>query len=435
MNMRGMKLQGGPLRAARAFVLLAIALAAMACGGRPGTGAASAASAAQPASPPAPQRVLLISLDGFRWDYVDRAPAVRLRELAARGVRADRMIPAFPSQTFPNHYTIVTGLTPEEHGIVANVMRDPALGLFHTSDVQAQREPRWWGGEPIWVTAEKQGRRAGSLFWPGSEARIDGVAPTWTRRYQHDLPHRDRTDGVLAWLALPADSAPAVITLYFSDTDDAGHWFGPDAVETDSAIARVDRAVGTLVDGVARLGLTDVVNMLIVADHGMAPVSRERVIVLDELIDLSTAEIVDWTPVAAIAPRAGDEERVYAALRGRHPHLQVYRKGEVPARYHFNDHPRITPIVAVADEGWSIASRAQVARWDSTGWTGGGAHGYDPELISMGAVFIAAGPGIAEGRRVPPFRNIHVYPLMAHLLGLVPARTSGSLDSVRAMLR
>jgi predicted AlkP superfamily pyrophosphatase or phosphodiesterase len=413
----------------------AVVLLAAACSG--GSGSASTPARATPAvaSGALAQRVLLISLDGFRWDYVDRAPAVRLRRLAARGVRADRLIPAFPSKTFPNHYTLVTGLTPEEHGIVANVMRDPELGLFRTSDVQAQRDPRWWGGEPIWVTAEKQGRRAGSFFWPGSETRIDGVGPTWYKRYQHDLPHRDRIDGVLEWLALPSDSAPAVITLYFSDTDDAGHRFGPAATETDSAIARVDRAIGTLVDGIARLGLTNVVNIIVVADHGMTPVSSARTILLDDYLDLSTVEIVDWTPVAAIAPRAGDEERVYQALRGRHPHLQVYRKGEVPARWHFNAHPRITPIVAVADEGWTITTRTALAQANAAGRTGGGAHGYDPELLSMGAVFIAAGPGIAEGRRVPAFRNIHVYPLMAHLLGLVPAPTSGSLDSVRAVLR
>lgn len=418
----------------RALVWVLV-LCAAACSGGSRSAAAPPRTGVPLASSEAAQRVLLISLDGFRWDYVDRAPAVRLRALAARGVRAERLIPAFPSKTFPNHYTLVTGLTPEEHGIVANVMRDPELGLFRTSDVQAQRDPRWWGGEPIWVTAEKQGRRAGSFFWPGSETKIDGIGPTWYKRYQHDLPHWDRTEGVLEWLALPPDSAPAVITLYFSDTDDAGHRFGPQAMETDSAIARVDRAIGTLVDGIARLGLTDVVNLIIVADHGMTPVSSARTILLDDYIDLSTVEIVDWTPVAAIAPRAGDEERVYQALRGKHPNLQVYRKGEVPARWHFNAHPRITPIVAVADEGWTITTRAALAQANAAGRTGGGAHGYDPALLSMGAVFIAAGPGIAEGRRVPAFRNIHVYPLMAHLLGLVPAPTSGSLDSVRAVLR
>ena len=379
-------------------------------------------------------RVLLISLDGFRADYVDRPNAVNLRRLAARGVRAERMIPAFPSKTFPNHYTIVTGLTPEHHGIVANAMRDSVLGIFRTSDTLAVGEPRWWGGEPIWVTAENQGRRAASYFWPGSEAAIKGVRPTWYERYDDSRPNAVRVQRVLEWLAMPQDSAPAMITLYFSDTDNAGHGFGPLAPQTDSAIAHVDAALGAIMDGVDRLGLRNVVNIIVVADHGMAESSGERVIVLDDYLDLRTVDIVDYTPVAAIAPRDGDVERVYRALADRHPHLQVYRKGEVPARLHFNAHPRITPIVAVADEAWTITDRATLTRRGRDDYSGG-QHGYDPELVSMGAVFVAAGPGIAEGRRVPPFRNVHVYALMARLLRLTPAATDGSIDSVRAILR
>jgi predicted AlkP superfamily pyrophosphatase or phosphodiesterase len=385
-------------------------------------------------------RVLLISLDGFRADYIQRPGAVRLRELAARGVRAERLVPVFPSKTFPNHYSIVTGLRPEQHGIVANAMQDSVLGAFRTSDSLAQRDARWWGGEPIWATAERQGHRAASLFWPGSEAPIGGRTQSWWSRYHHDLPRDERVRRALAWLALPADSAPAVITMYFPDLDDAGHAFGPASAEVDSAIAKADSAVGAIIDGIAQLGLEDNVNVIIVADHGMSATSRERVIVLDDYLDLSTVDVIDWTPVAAITPRAGDEERVYRALHGRHPRLQVFRKGEVPARWHFNAHPRITPIVAVADDGWTIMSRAQLGRALATDSaqrrTGaGGAHGYDPALSSMGAVFIAAGPGIARGRVVPAFSNIHVYSLMAHLLGLRPAPNAGTLDSVRRVIR
>jgi predicted AlkP superfamily pyrophosphatase or phosphodiesterase len=391
-----------------------------------------ALAACAPAPPP---RVLLVSLDGFRWDYLDRPAAVHLRALAARGVRAERMIPAFPSKTFPNHYTLVTGLTPEHHGIVANAIRDSVLGLFRTGDSVAQHEPRWFGGEPIWTTVERQGRRAASLFWPGSEAPIGGARQSWWRRYDHALPRAARVQQVLEWLALPADSAPAVITLYFSDTDDAGHRFAPHAPQVDSAIARVDSAVGALVAGVDALGLRDIVNVIVTADHGMAEIAGERVILLDDYLELRSVEIVDWNPVAAIAPRDGDTERVYRALAGKHPHLQVFRKGEVPARYHFNAHPRITPIVAVADEGWWITDRESLRRRGGPDAVTGATHGYDPDLSSMGAVFIAAGPGVAEGRVVPPFRNIHVYELMAALLRVRPAPNDGSLDSVRAMLR
>ena len=380
-------------------------------------------------------RVLLIGLDGFRADYLERPAALHLRALAARGVRADRMIPAFPSKTFPNHYSIVTGLAPEHHGIVANAMRDPALGLFRLSDRTAVQTSGWWGGEPIWVTAERQGRRAATYFWPGSEAAIGGVRPSWWYPYDGTRPNADRERQVLEWLALPPDSAPAFIALYFSDTDDAGHRYGPDAPQVDSAIARVDAAVGRLVAGIARLGLTDVVNVIVVADHGMAAVAPERTIVLDDYLDLTTVEIIDLNPVAMITPVDGDVDRVMRALHGRHPALSVYRRGETPSAFRFRTHPRITPIVAVADDGWSLVTRGARTREAAVQAVGGGAHGYDPRFPSMAALFVAAGPGIAVGRTVPAFQNIHVYPLMAELLRLRPAPTDGALDSVRTILR
>lgn len=402
---------------------------------------ALAFTACTPRSTPTPaprltRHVILISLDGFRADYMMRPAAVRLRAIAARGVRAERMIPVFPSKTFPNHYSIVTGLTAEHHGIVANAMRDALLGSFTLRDTIAQSEPRWWGGEPIWVTAESQGTRAASISWPGSEAAIKGVRPTWWQRYNHEESAASKIDKVMRFLQLPADSAPGIITLYFHDVDTDGHAYGPDAPETDAAIARVDSAVGAIEDGVARLGLRDRVTIVIVSDHGMAEVSGDRQIVLDDYLDVSTLDVIDWTPVGAVVPRDGNVERVYAALHGRHPHLQVYRRGEVPARWHFNDNSRITPLVLVADDGWTITSREFLRRRAERGTTRwGGAHGYDPELPSMGALFVAAGPGIAEGRVVAPFRNVHVYSLLTHLLGLRPASTDGTLDSVRTVLR
>lgn len=420
-----MRRWGGILRAALPIVVVACVV---------GCAPRSAEPVAAPADATA-QRVLLVSLDGFRWDYIQRKPAARLRELAARGVRAERMIPVFPSKTFPNHYSIVTGLYAEEHGIVANAIRDSVLGLFSLRDTLAQSESRWWGGEPIWVTAERQGVRAASSSWPGSEASIKGHWPSWWSRYWHDEPHAARIEKILGWLALPLDSAPRVITTYFHDVDSDSHAHGTDSWQTDSAIAKVDRAVGALMDGIAALGLEDVVNVIVVSDHGMTDTDSSRWIAFDDYIDMADVEIVDWTPVAAIAPKPGAEARVYEALRNAHPRMQVYRKGELPARWHFNDHPRITSIVAVADEGWTMSTRAMFARWVAQGRTGGATHGYDPALVSMGATFIAAGPGIARGRVVPPFQNVHVYPLMAHLLSLRPAQTSGSLDSVRAVLR
>ena len=399
------------------------------------TVALTACAGLRPTTPPAgpPQRVLLISLDGFRWDYIERPGAVRLRQLASVGVRAERLVPVFPSKTFPNHYTIVTGLYTEHHGIVANRMRDSVLGEFGMGDSPSVRDARWWGGEPIWVTAEKQGVRTAPYLWPGVEAPIGGVRPRWYIKFDGTTTRAQRVEAVLRYLAIPGDTTPRFVTEYFNDLDNAGHGYGPSSPQADSAIARVDSAVGALVDGIARLGLADRVNVIVVADHGMAPLARDRAIYLDDYVSMDSLDVIDWTPVADIAPKAGHAAYVFSHLAGANAHLAVYRKGTLPARFVFNNHPHITPIVALADEGWKITTHERANRSPATAW--GGDHGFDPQLKSMGAIFVAAGPAFRRGVVVPPFQNIHLYALMARILGITPVNTDGSLDSVRALLR
>jgi predicted AlkP superfamily pyrophosphatase or phosphodiesterase len=391
-------------------------------------------SSARTAPVPDPARtVVLISLDGFRWDYLDRPEAVRLRELAARGVRAERLVPSFPSKTFPNHYTLVTGLHPENHGIAANVMLDPVLGRFQTGNDPAVRDARWFGGEPIWVTAEKQGVRTAAYFWPGSEAPVGGLFPHWYYRFDAGTARDTRVRRVLEWLAMPDSSRPRLIAVYFSEVDTDGHRFGPDSPEVNAAIARVDSVVGAIIDGIAQQGRTSQVNVMVVADHGMTAVTAERVVALDDYVSLDSLDVGDWNPVATIIPKPGRETYVYRALRGAHAHLQVYRKGELPPHLHYNTGARVTPIVAIADEGWSIGTRATLAKMERGRITG--AHGYDNTLPSMGALFVAAGPSFRRGVTVPAFSNVHIYPLLAQLLQVKPAVTDGSLDSVRTLLR
>jgi len=381
----------------------------------------------------APARhLLLISFDGFRADYIGRPAAKRLRELAARGVRAERLRPAFPTKTYPNHYTIVTGLYPAHHGIVANTIWDSSLGGFDMRDDPAVRDARWWWGEPIWVTAEKQGMRAASYFWPGSDAAIDGVRPHWYYQWDARVSRAERVRKVLEWLAMPADSAPRMITTYFAETDGAGHNYGPGAPQVDSAIAQVDSVLGALVDGIARLGLTDAVDLMVVSDHGMAPARGANAIALDDFVSLDSLRVVDWTPVTAIIPKAGAEAYVYDRLHGAHPKFDVWRKAELPPRFHY-DGARIAPIIGLAAEGWIVSSRARLAK--SPPRVNGGEHGYDNDLPSMQALFVAAGPSFRRGSTVTSLDIIHLYPLMAQILGLRPAKTDGSLDSVRALLR
>jgi predicted AlkP superfamily pyrophosphatase or phosphodiesterase len=383
-----------------------------------------------PRSPAAaPRTVVLISLDGFRWDYLGRPEARRLRELAARGVRAERMIPSFPTKTFPNHYTLVTGLYPEDHGIAANNMRDSALGVFATGPNPAARDGRWYRGEPIWVTAEQQGVRSAAFFWPGSEAQIGGVRPHWYHRFDDTTSRATRVQQVLQWLQMPAGDAPRLIAAYFADVDTDGHRYGPDAPQTHEAIARVDSAVGAIMDGIDALRARDRIDVIVVSDHGMTEIAPERFIALDALVAMDSLDVTDWSPNASIVPKPGREAYVLRALTNAHPHLRVYRKADLPARLHYSSGDRVAPIIAVADNGWSIGTRSYGVPPER------GAHGYDNLEPDMAAIFIAAGPGLARGRTIPAFTNVHLYPLLAHLLQLTPARTSGSLDSLRAALR
>jgi predicted AlkP superfamily pyrophosphatase or phosphodiesterase len=369
--------------------------------------------------------VVLVSFDGWRWDYLDKADAPNLRALAARGVRAESLIPAFPSKTFPNHYTIVTGLYPEHHGITSNTMVDQEIGERFSMSAATARDRRWWGGEPLWATAVRQGRRATSMFWPGSDVEIGGVRPNEWRVYDGAFPNESRVEQVLAWLSEPAARRPSFITLYFSDVDTAGHDYGPSAPETFAAARRLDTHLGVLIEGIRARGLDDTVTLIVVSDHGMSQLSPDRRIFLDDYLDPLTIDIVDWSPVAQLWPRSGSPDVIYRALHGRHPALKVYRKQEMPTELHFSAHPRIAPVLALADDGWAITTRDRFAQQQAQRRVQAGDHGYSPAERSMHGLFIAAGPTLRRGVVVPAFENIHLYEFMCRILGLKPATNDG----------
>lgn len=383
--------------------------------------------------PPVEPTVVLISIDGFRHDYLERYAPPTLSAIARAGVRAKALIPAFPTKTFPNHYTAVTGLYPAHHGIIANNMYDPAMGAyFSLSRRDAVADARWWGGEPIWVTAEKQGQRAATLFWPGSEAAIGGVRPSYWLPYEHGMPGAERIDQVLAWLDLPAGERPTFLTLYFSDVDEAGHDHGPESAETGAAVAAVDRHLARLVEGLEARGLRDEVNLVLISDHGMAATSPERLIVLDDYIDPDAAQIVDLNPVLMLNPKPGQEDLLYEGLK-RAPHLSVYRRDEVPEPLHFRGHPRIPALIAIADEGWTITTRSAVARGLER--FHGGNHGYVPDAPSMGGLFVADGPAFRDSLEIGPFDIVHLYNLLAAVLRLEPAPNDGGTGLLGTVLR
>lgn len=411
-----------PLRTLATLVLASLLLAACAHAPRP---------VAAPA-PPVP--VILISLDGFHPDYLRRGLSPTLQALADDGARARWMNPSYPTKTFPNHYTLVTGLRPDRHGIVHNSMTDVRLGRFETRDRDAVEDGRWWGGEPIWNTARRAGLRTASMFWVGSEARIGGLQPDHWSRFDYGVDHDARIDRVLGWLDLPASERPHLITLYFEHTDVVGHTHGPASAQTDAAIAEVDRALARLRAGLRDRGPGGQVNLIVVSDHGMAEISPDRVIVLDDLLPLDAVTTVTLGEIVGLQPRPGRETETRRALLPQpHDHLRCWQRESLPAHWHYGRHPRVPPIVCQADEGWLVMTRRGFERWRDQ--LNRGAHGYAPESPSMRALFIAHGPAFRRGVELPPFDNIHVYPLLAHLLGIAPAENDGDFAVLAPALR
>ena len=386
-------------------------------------------------NPPPP--LILISFDGFRWDYRTMYSAPNINRLAAGGVSAD-LIPSYPSKTSPNHYSIVTGLYPGHHGIVANTIKDPPTGRrLSMSNSIENGDAMWWGGEPIWRTAQRAGQISAAMFWPGSEAPIDGHRPNFWAPFDSTLPASARVDRVLAWLDLPVSQRPAFLTLYFSDVDAAGHNNGPNSEAVRSAVRRADGYLARLLRGLERRRLTDKVNIVIVSDHGMAETSTNRVVVLDDYISVDDAEVIDINPTLGLFPKAGREEAIYTALANAHPRLKIYRKAETPESWYYRDHPRIPPIVGVVDEGWQVLPRATLRERVTRGQTGPrGEHGYDPgEAISMRGIFVASGPAFKSGVVLPAFNNVHIYDVLAQVLGLTPAKNDGDPAVAQAMLK
>lgn len=396
-----------------------------------------------PAVAPAPMEqrapvTILVSIDGFRSDYLNRGVTPNLTRLATGGVTAP-MHPSFPSKTFPNHWTLVTGLYPDHHGITANKMEDAArpdeVFTMQTDD------PFWWSSAPpIWVDAEKAGIRSGTEFWPGSNVAYGatkasewphtmtgGTRPSDWAQFNQVITGEQRVNAVLDWLRRPAAIRPRLVALYFDTVDTAGHSYGPDDKRTTDAVADIDRTIGQLVDGLAALGQP--ANLVIVADHGMAQTSSARTVLLGQYIAADDAHVVETGPYASLAPAPGRAAVVEKALLGKHEHFECWRKAEIPARFHYGTNPRIPPIFCLAETGWEIIDKAPKRE------KVGGNHGFDNMAPEMTALFIANGPAFRPGV-LPAFTNVDVYPLLRDLIGLPPkAGVDGDDAPFRAVLR
>ena len=380
---------------------------------------------------------ILISLDALRYDYLDKYSPPTLNSLAKNGVRAKWMIPSFPTKTFPNHYTVATGLYPQNHGIVENSVFDFGETLTMSKRAEVQNG-RWWLGEPIWVTAEKQGQRSAAFFFPGTEAAISGVYPTTWRVYNGKIPNEMRVDKILSYLDQPVATRPTILTMYFSTVDDVSHEFGPDAEETKYSVLEVDGYIRRLMDGLRKRNVEDEVNVIITSDHGMATNYVKDAVFLDDYFDFEDTERILWTSeIVQIFPKPGKLDAIYGKINDL-KHVTCWKKGELPARLHYNDGKRIAPIVCSSEIGWQATNRK---RYDD--WTKDlddlnrprGAHGYDNKYQEMQASFIAHGPAFKRGYLAEPFENVEVYNVMCKILGLKAAKNDGDLERVKGMLK
>jgi len=370
--------------------------------------------------------VLVVSLDAFRWDYSRIYNTPNLNKLAKDGVKADRMFSSFPTVTFPNHYSIATGLYPDHHGLINNSFPAPDLGLFYRmGDRTAVENPAFYGGEPIWVTAEKQGVRSASFFWVGSEAKH----PAYWKKYDESVTYEARIDTVIKWLGYPPEKRPGLVTLYFDEPDATSHAFGPVSAQTGKIVARLDSLMGVLRTKLSTLPEAKRINLIILSDHGMSAISPARYINIKSLVpDRMIASISGGNPVYLINPSEGKKDSVLFLLN-KSKGLKAWDKSHLPAKWLYGNNPLIPEIVAVADCSWSIGTRPDGSSLR------GGAHGYDNSNSDMFSIFYAAGPSFKRNYKFRELNNIDIYNLICRILDITPAKNDGDPTHIKGMLR
>ncbi|KAF6298480.1 hypothetical protein mRhiFer1_004541 [Rhinolophus ferrumequinum] len=405
----------------RSAVLLAMACATLLA---PGIGAPVQRQGSR-------NKLLLVSFDGFRWDYEQDVDTPNLDTMVLDGVKARYMTPAFVTMTSPCHFTLVTGKYIENHGVVHNMYYNTTskvkLPYHATLGIQ-----RWWdnGSVPIWITAQRQGLKTGSFFYPGGNVTYQGMAVTLSRKegilhnYKDEKEWRANIDTVMTWFT---KEDLDLVTLYFGEPDSTGHKFGPDSQERKEMVAQVDRTVGYIRDSIRRSGLESRLNLIIASDHGMSTVNKSA----SDLVEFHKFpnftfkdiefELLDYGPNGMLLPKEGKADKVYEALKDAHPRLHVYKKESFPKSFHYANNPRITPLLMYSDPGYVIHGRLNVQ-------FNNGEHGFDNKAMDMQTIFRAVGPSFKRGLEVEPFESVHVYELMCKLLGIVPEANDGDLS-------
>ncbi len=378
--------------------------------------------------PPRPY-VVMLSLDGFRWDYDTKTHTPNLDYITNNGVKADGLQPSFPTKTFPNHYTIATGLYPGNHGLISNSFFAPDLDEYYSiRDRSKVENGKFYKGEPIWVTAEAQRVKAASYFWVGSEAKIKGYAPTYFKYYDHNFPYDQRIDTVVNWLKLPYNDRPHLITWYIDHADGVGHLHGPDSPEIVQSVGMLDSLIGVFLSKLNQLSIKDSVNFIIVSDHGMANIQNDKMVYLNKYLNnnfIDTA--IGVNPFTLVYAKNKFIDSVYNSLKNAEG-ITTWKKEDIPERLHLKHNKRLSNIVVVADSGWSTA-------FNKGGFIyNGGTHGYDNQNRDMYGIFYGIGPSFKKGYKTGTLYNIDIYNLLAKMLKIDPATNDGKPDRIMQVL-
>ena len=377
---------------------------------------------------------ILISFDGFRWDYTSRGITPNFDYIEKNGVKALSLKPSFPSITFPNHITIVTGMYPQNHGVIANTMYDPVTDkLYQLRDTAEVRNPYWYKGEFIWETARRQGVITASYFWPGSEMNLDYRRSTYYEKYEHERDYVERINGVINWLKLPYNERPKFITLYYDLTDSEGHHYGPNSPQVNAAISKLDSLIGILFNKLDEIKLRDSVNIIIVSDHGMTEISQERYINIETIADNPNCKFVTRGAIMNIFIKNKNEiENVYRKLKQNENHYRVYKPEEIPAHYHFNYNHLIGDLFILAEPGWSVGTNKDKDKMRDHN----GNHGFDNSFIDMHGIFYAIGPSFKQNYKTGTIENINIYPMLCKILNIIPKQNiDGRLENIEFILK
>lgn len=378
---------------------------------------------------PKQKYLIILSMDGFRWDYPQKAHTPTLDSLAKAGVKAESLKPCFPSKTFPNHYSMATGLYPDNHGLVLNRFHATDLGKeYSISNTKTVTDGEFYGGKPIWNVAEEQGVKTATLFWVGASASINNKRPSHWSKYNEELSKKARIDSVFKWLSMPEEKRPHLIMWYYHEPDAKGHDFGPEGEETIKLLEELDSFLADFFTQMRKLPNYDELNFIITSDHGMAQLSPDKVFLLDKIIDTADLAIVDGgNPVYNLKVKEGKLDKVYKKLNNYNKNLLAWKHNEVPEELHYGTNIRTHDITIVSDSGWSIY-------WS---WNQGkslGTHGYKNTCKDMHAIFYAAGPDFKINYSQPTFNNIDIYPLAGEILNLKLPEVDGKFENVKGMI-